>query len=413
MNFFLLPRILISMLSEDIGIFPYNKDMEVENKYYISKTLHKYLNKVKEEIEEYYGEWDNYKKYTNIYEFIHTYIPDTTTSICNLKPLSRSFFKMIEIVKSFNILDKLEANNNKLNINSNHDSIPTNSFHLKSFHLAEGPGGFIEALSYMRKNPNDTYYGMTLIDNYNKNIPGWKKSDRFLKNNKHVIIENGMDGTGNLMNYENLVYCFGKYKGQMDIVTADGGFDFSIDFNNQENMSLKLIFAEIAYAVALQKKGGTFILKVFDIFSKGTLDLLYILSGLYDKVFISKPHTSRIANSEKYIICEGFRDFNTQYFIQCFSDMLQKIAFHDDFRFLKINYPLIFVNKIQEINAILGQKQIENISNTLNLIKSSKSDSSLENCKKAHIKKCIRWCEKYELPYKNINDLQTNIFLKK
>ena len=109
MNFFLLPRILISMLSEDIGIFPYNKDMEVENKYYISKTLHKYLNKVKEEIEEYYGEWDNYKKYTNIYEFIHTYIPDTTTSICNLKPLSRSFFKMIEIVKSFNILDKLEA----------------------------------------------------------------------------------------------------------------------------------------------------------------------------------------------------------------------------------------------------------------------------------------------------------------
>ena len=139
MNFFLLPRILISMLSEDIGIFPYNKDMEHENKYYISKTLHKYLNKIKEEIEEYYGEWDNYKKYTNIYEFIHTYIPDTNTSICNLKPLSRSFFKMIEIVKSFNILDKLEVNN-RLNMNSYTSGIPTNSFHLKSFHLAEGPG---------------------------------------------------------------------------------------------------------------------------------------------------------------------------------------------------------------------------------------------------------------------------------
>ena len=38
---------------------------------------------------------------------------------------------------------------------------------LKSFHLAEGPGGFIEATNYMRGNSNDLYYGMTLIDENN------------------------------------------------------------------------------------------------------------------------------------------------------------------------------------------------------------------------------------------------------
>ena len=29
----------------------------------------------------------------------------------------------------------------------------------------------------------------------------------------------------------------------MQLITGDGGFDFSVDFNSQEVMSLKLIFA--------------------------------------------------------------------------------------------------------------------------------------------------------------------------
>ena len=58
-------------------------------------------------------------------------------SVALIKPLSRSFFKMIEICCSFSLLDSLPIA-------------------CKSFHLAEGPGGFIEALAYMRKNPKDT-----------------------------------------------------------------------------------------------------------------------------------------------------------------------------------------------------------------------------------------------------------------
>ena len=40
----------------------------------------------------------------------------------------------------------------------------------------------------------------------------------------------------------------------MDLVTADGGFDFSIDFNQQEQMAGKLILTEILYAIIMQKK---------------------------------------------------------------------------------------------------------------------------------------------------------------
>ena len=35
--------------------------------------------------------------------------------------------------------------------------------------------------------------------------------------------------------------------------------------------------------------------------------MLYLLTMLYDQVYYCKPHTSRYANSEKYIICKGFR----------------------------------------------------------------------------------------------------------
>ena len=69
--------------------------------------------------------------------------------------------------------------------------------------MAEGPGGFIEATAFLRKNPDDTYYGMTLINN-NPDLPGWKKNSIFSNNKNKIIIETGHDGTGDLLNIENL-----------------------------------------------------------------------------------------------------------------------------------------------------------------------------------------------------------------
>ena len=39
---------------------------------------------------------------------------------------------------------------------------------------------------------------------------------------------------------------------QRDIITADGGFDFHQDFNNQEKLSHKLIFCEVVTALTIQ-----------------------------------------------------------------------------------------------------------------------------------------------------------------
>ena len=383
MSYFLLPQIN-HIIETDIIKLTYG-----ENKIKISKSLSTYLNSMKTQIDNYATNWDIYKKYTNTYEYIHTVIPYTKHAVCKLKPLSRSFYKLIELY-------------NLLNFDFCSDKI-------KTFHLAEGPGGFIEAIQQLRDNDEDIYYGMTLIDE-NENIPGWKKSKYFLSKYKNIKIETGADNTGNLFNINNLWHCHRNYKNSMDFITADGGFDFSIDFNKQEVLSINLLFCQICYAIALQKKGGIFILKIFDVFMAATIDLLYILSTLYEKVYIVKPHTSRTANSERYIICKNFQLENTYDILQQLSTLFPAINSSTSIqRFLNIPIPYIYINKLEDINAILGQQQLENILGTLYLLDNNKSDK-LDTIKKSNIQKCIQWCIKYKLPY-NKNIQQLNMFL--
>jgi len=247
---------------------------------YLSNQL--IYNKTK--IENFINKWEYMKKITNPYEYIHTNIPNTKNALCMYKPLSRSYFKMIEMI-------------NVSNLFSGTDYI----MGINSFHLAEGPGGFIEAIANTRKNTNDKYYGMTLIDN-KQYVPGWKKITKILDKYPNIIIEKGQDNTGDLLNIENFKYCYNKYKNSMNIITADGGFDFSINYNMQEVISLELLFAQIAYAIVMQKKGGTFIIKIFDVFSSAMVDLIYLLTSVYSEISFYKPYTSRPANSEKYLI---------------------------------------------------------------------------------------------------------------
>ena len=165
---------------------------------------------------------------------------------------------MIQIIETFNLV---EMSKEKIN----------------TFHLAEGPGGFIEALVNKRKNKLDKYVGITLLDNNDDyNIPAWKKSEIFLKANSNVYIETGKDKTGNILSYENLEDIIDKYE-KFDIITADGGFDFSMDFNSQEINITQLLYGQICYAICLQKMGGSFILKIFDSFMKHTIDMLSLI----------------------------------------------------------------------------------------------------------------------------------------
>ena len=392
MSYFSIPSNNNTFNKEDLLINT-SDIISKENLYYMSTTLNEYLLNAKERIDKYQNDWDIIKKYINPYEFIHTTVPYCKSSVCKYKPVSRSYFKFIEMNSLLNLTDSFTSN------------IPINSFH-----LAEGPGGFIEAIANIRKNKNDRYIGMTLISPDN-NVPGWKKSADILKKNPNISIEVGESEDGDILLSDNYVFCQNKYGNTMNIITADGGFDFSIDFNMQEAMSSKLIFAEAIYAITLQKRGGHFILKIFDNFTRFTSELIYLLSMFYEKVYTVKPNTSRYANSERYIVCKNFKYHDTSSLTEIFKQVLENIKDNDYInQIFRFELPYIFTTRLEEINAIIGQQQIECIVNTLNMINHKNKNDKLEQLKNNHINKSTNWCIKYKQPYyKTIQ--QTNIFL--
>lgn len=388
MTYYLVPSSQLTLFNQ-INI-EFNDEIP---EIYLSHSLSNYLNSIKEKITNNELNWDNTKRYTNPYEYIHTLIPDKKKYISKYKPLSRSYFKMIEMTHLFKLLE-------------NYSQQPINTFH-----LAEGPGGFIEAILNIRNNPTDTYYGMTIIDNkQDDNIPSWKKSQNFLRNHPNVVIENGATKTGDLLDIRNFDSNYIKYKHSMDIITADGGFDFSENFNLQEINIHRLLFAQICHAIIMQNYNGSFILKIFDCFRIATVDILYILSSLYEKVYIVKPHTSRYGNSEKYIVCKKFRyskQYHSEILIKIYHILHQAMTDMGNnktqfiHRFIKIDISSFFLNKIQEYNAIFGQQQLENIAFTLTLLKEFTEDKK-HSLVRNNIIKCIHWCEKYNVTFNNI-----------
>ena len=103
-------------------------------------------------------------------------IPGIYKSVSKYKPISRAFFKFIEINKQFNLL------------NCSHP--------IQTFHLAEGPGGFIEAISKLRDNKDDKYYGITLIKV--KKLLDGGFCNKLLNNYKNIYIEYGATKTGDI-----------------------------------------------------------------------------------------------------------------------------------------------------------------------------------------------------------------------
>ena len=315
--------------------------------------------------------WDKAKRATNPYEDVN--VLGTNILVKNniyhdnkyykysVNPLSRAFFKMIEI-------------SNRINI------IPVEYQHKKGFiaNIAEGPGGFIEAI-YKKRSINkiyDTFHGITLKSK-GKYIPGWS---HFYKRRKKFINKNIFNlMTGSIYNINTIKEYISNFnKKKAWLVTCDGGFDCSKDFNNQEKNSRKIIYTEIAICLSIQEKNGSMICKMFDLFTLFSVQLVYFITTLYKKVYIIKPVTSRPANSEKYIVATGFKGENKK-LTYC---MFQHIKYWDikynnlkneeDLYFSNINIPEYFIQKMKKMNISLVNKQKKYINLTVNHIQHKK-----------------------------------------
>jgi hypothetical protein len=128
-----------------------------------------------------------------------------------------------------------------------------------------------------------------------------------LESHPEIHIHDGADGTGNILVPANRA-AFAAAVGArgVHLYTADGGFDFSNDYNAQEDSVYPLLLAEALLGLHTLARGGVMILKCFDTKEPQTLQLIWLLSRAFRNWSILKPRTSRAGNAERYITCSGF-----------------------------------------------------------------------------------------------------------
>jgi 23S rRNA U2552 (ribose-2'-O)-methylase RlmE/FtsJ len=274
-----------------------NKNIEIENKesdnFLFEKELVDKLYLLKDKISTLNEEqWEYSKKITNPYELIFTSQGKypSPSSVCLLHPLSRSYFKMNEIMKVSGAWDKMPRD-------------------IRTAHVCEGPGGFIQSIyensDRMKKRIVSTT-AMTLKPMHYQ-VPGWKRASTFLKKYSQINIHYGEDGTGDILKEKNQDSFISTTKRSIHIFTADGGIDFTMNYAAQEETIYPILIASTKIAVRCLLQGGIYVLKVFDCIAETTRDFLVALGSCFEKWCLYKPATSRPCNSEQYFIGVGFK----------------------------------------------------------------------------------------------------------
>ncbi|KAH6569871.1 hypothetical protein BASA50_003613 [Batrachochytrium salamandrivorans] len=211
--------------------------------------------------------------------------------------INRSAVKMAGLDAQFNFL--------RLNLKTSNDH------GLEFADLCSGPGGFTEYILWRKYSLREPVrgWGITL------------RGDQDFKF-KQMIVPPGLhphqnfepfygtDGTGDIYNDANInafVAHVLQATGErgVDLVLADGGFSVLGDELYQEEHSHQLMLCQVLSMFRILKKGGSFVLKCFDLVTPLSGELVYILHLHFERIAILKPLASRPANAERYIVCEN------------------------------------------------------------------------------------------------------------
>lgn len=372
MNYYILPKkndkILINIKTKTTN--------EKRRDPYVSSSVYHYLNNVLRQIEEVKKKdnminYDLIYKISNPYEFIFSNVPGLKYSVSKLKPLNNIFYIFMEILVNFNILDFF------------------NNVEIKTYFYGKNISSTIECMNMLREDYNDIY----------------------------------------------------QFHGEISQVTCE-------DFNSSEKKSFDFMFFELKnylnedqtneYIISMirclqriliyQKKNGICVIKLNNLFYKPMIEILYILTNLYDKTYVVKMNTTNIVNGEQIIVCKNFIQ-NDEYWVE--HDSIKYLAFAQKLQLQLDNItesniinpnniiiesiidnklPYYFINKIEDSNVNIGHSQIEQLDLILYMIKNKNRDEKIETIKKNNIIKCAQWCEKYKIPYNKCID-KINIFL--
>ena len=353
MSYYILPKINNNLIV--------NPNFDNDNcTVYCSFSLYNYYNNIKSQIDSIcLNEPDlvyNYNeliKIVNPYEYVFFTVPGSKYSVSKLKPNTNDFYDLLEIFITLNILDTY---NNKS---------------IKSLHFSLDNVDTTDCIEMFRENYNDD-----VIIKLNENDDEIYKTINDLK---------------------------------FDIMFFNKAHN---DINSYIINFIKFVMNILRY----QEFGGTSIIKIDYIFHKPIIDLLYLLSSLFEKVYIIKPNTSNITTFEKYIVCKNFNGsaetklelYRNNYYN--LSNFIKNLDNKNITSIIDNDIQYYFINKIDDMNIILGHQQLESLNQIINILKNKNKEEKIENIKKTSIQKAVTWCEKFKIPCNRFSE-KTNIFL--
>ena len=182
---------------------------------------------------------------------------------------------------------------------------------------------------------------------------------------------------------------------------------------SETNEYMLYIIKSIIVLDSYISKHGCFILKIGTLFYKPIVDLIYVISNMFTKIYIMKPNASNVMLDERYLVCKGFNGIRPD-IVDTLKTMYDSLSQSKNDIVIgsllenKLHY--YFLNKIEESNVIIGQQKLDAYSQLINLLKTKNKIDKIEIMQRHNVTKCIYWCEKHNIPFNKHTD-KSNIFV--
>jgi hypothetical protein len=218
---------------------------------------------------------------------------------------------------------------------------------------------------------------LTYRDSYGKS--GIAKNDKMYKikysNELNTKFVGEIDTMLTTYSTDKRIQNISNIKDKLDLIVADLDIDVE-DITVQEQFNLKNAFEQILFAIKSQSKGGNFVIKMYETYTQTSLKLISILMSMYEKVFFTKPLTSKPYLSEKYLVCINFKysesDASYKNSIKKMDTIMTQLKSNSKLHIVDIfsnfnvdNETLI---RVIMINKILLNKQFINLGNVISFI---------------------------------------------
>jgi hypothetical protein len=219
-----------------------------------------------------------------------------------------------------------------------------------------------------------------------------------LQRHRNVKISYGLDGTGDLLNYNNQNEFIKQCEHPVNLFTGDGGFDFSMDYDAQEQTIFPLLLASVRVGFEVLQEGGTFILKFFDMYYDGTRELVYFLSQHFAKWTLYKPATSRPCNPEIYFVGHLFRK-PPPFVMDILRGWSKGACFQDaPVHLFKIPALPAFTELLQRIGTASVTNQVAYLEKVFALMDASDKESQIKQMLQIHEVMSYLWCKAFNVP---------------